>query len=1005
MSCAPSAAVRRAVTSRQWTRRVLFAAAALIFAGGAVAGPASGAQAAAGKAAAANLAAVASPGISAPPDVIAGEADGHVNLMVRLSAPGTSTVTVNYATADSTATGATFCNNAYVPASGTLTFPPGTTTKTVQVTLLDCHVAGFRSFTFNLATPSNATIVRASTRVGIVGDPSATGATPGLYVRSALADTSTGTVSVPVMLGGPAGATSNSTVTVSYTTHDGSAIAGTDYTTTSGKLTFSPGQTVKNIAVPILGRTGAAPARSFTVTLTSPANATVVNGSGVVTIGASGAAAAASPGISAPPDVIAGEADGYLDIPVTLSAPGKSTVTVDYATADSTAGGATFCTNAYVPVSGALTFTPGVTTKVIRIDLLDCHFSGFRSFTFSLTLPGNATITRPSTRVGIVGDPTATGTTPGLYARDAVVDTTAGTVSVPVMLGGPAGATSTSTVTVSYTTANGSAAAGTDYTTTSGKLTFGPGQTVKNITVPILGRTGAAPTRSFTVTLSKPTNATIVNGTGVVTIGASGAAAVASPRISAPPDAVASEAGGYLDVPVTLSAPGKSTVTVNYATADSTATGATFCNNAYVQVSGTLTFTPGVTTKVIRIDLLDCQVAGFRSFTFNLSTPSNATIIRPSTRVGIVGDPKPTGTTPGLYVRDAVVDTAAGTVSVPVMLGGPAGATSTSTVTVSYATGNGSATAGSDYAATSGKLTFGPGQTEKNITVPILGRAGAAPTRSFTVTLTKPANATIADNTGVVTIGASGATAVTSPKISAAPNAVAGEASGYLDVPVTLSAPGKSTVTVNYATANGTASGGTFCNNTYVPVNGTLTFTPGVTTQVIRIDLLSCGVAIPGTFTFNLTAPVNGTITRPTTTITIVQTPGHPGAPTHATAVAGHQSATVSFTAPNSDGGDPINSYTVTSTPGGLKATGPVSPITVTGLTTGVSYTFKVAATNSVGTGPKSKASNAVVPSAPVSVASLLRAHSVPVSVASLLRAHSVPVSVASLLRALSARG
>jgi chitinase len=547
-------------------------------------------------------------------------------------------------------------------------------------------------------------------------------------------------------------------------------------------------------------------------------------------------------------------------------------------------------------------------------------------------------------------------------------------------------------VTVSYATHDGSAVAGTDYTATSGKLTFSSGQTVKNITVPILDRTGAAPTRSFTVTLTKAANATIANGTGVVTIGASGAAAVASPGISAPPDMIAGEADGYLDVPVTLSAPGKSTVTVSYTTADSTAGGGTFCNATYTTASGTLTFTPGVTTKVIRIDLLDCHVAVFRSFTFNLSTPTNATIVRASARVGIVGDPTATGATPGLFVRDAVVDASAGTVSVPVMLGGPAGATSTSTVTVSYATHDGSAVADNDYTATSGKLTFAPGQTVKNITVPILRRTRAAPARSFTITLTKPANATIADNTGVVTIGASGATAVTSPKISTAPNAVVGEASGYLDVPVTLSAPGTSTVTVSYTTANGTASGGTFCNSTYVPVTGTLTFTPGVTTKVIRIDLLSCGVANPGTFTVNLSAPVNATITRPTTTITIVENPGKPGAPTHATAVAGHQSATVSFTAPNSDGGDPINSYTVTSTPGGIKASGSVSPITVTGLTSGVSYTFQVAATNSVGTGPKSKASNAVVPSAPVGLASPLRAH-------------PVPVSVASLLRALSARG
>ncbi len=85
-----------------------------------------------------------------------------------------------------------------------------------------------------------------------------------------------------------------------------------------------------------------------------------------------------------------------------------------------------------------------------------------------------------------------------------------------------------------------------------------------------------------------------------------------------------------------------------------------------------------------------------------------------------------------------------------------------------------------------------------------------------------------------------------------------------------------------------------------------------------------------------------------------------PGAPTNVAASAGNASAVVSFSAA-SNGGSPITGYTVTSS-GGQTATGTASPITVTGLTNGTSYTFTVKATNAIGTGPASATSNAVIP-------------------------------------------
>ena len=153
-------------------------------------------------AAAAPLTTVAMPGILAPPDQLVGEADGSVGLTVSLTDAGSSTVTVDYTTVSISA-GIGPCNSLIQNASGTLTFLSGTTTQTVQVTLNNCHVAGagLSSFRLNLSNAQNGTIVRPSTRIGIVGDPNPTVASPLISVRGATVDNSAGTTAVTCPLG------------------------------------------------------------------------------------------------------------------------------------------------------------------------------------------------------------------------------------------------------------------------------------------------------------------------------------------------------------------------------------------------------------------------------------------------------------------------------------------------------------------------------------------------------------------------------------------------------------------------------------------------------------------------------------------------------------------------------------------------------------------------------------------------------------------------------------
>lgn len=148
------------------------------------------------------------------------------------------------------------------------------------------------------------------------------------------------------------------------------------------------------------------------------------------------------------------------------------------------------------------------------------------------------------------------------------------------------------------------------------------------------------------------------------------------------------------------------------------------------------------------------------------------------------------------------------------------------------------------------------------------------------------------------------------------------------------------------------------------PITGyTVTSNPGNLTATgasspITVSGLTNGTA----YTFSVTATNaigTGAASSPSNAVTPSTTPT---APTAVTATAGDASASVAFSAPASNGGAAITTYTVAASPGTATGTGSTSPITVSGLTNGTSYTFTVTATNAAGTGPASTPSNSVTP-------------------------------------------
>jgi hypothetical protein len=434
---------------------------------------------------------------------------GHPNMVFTISwtgSKGGSAPTVHYATADlgSTAGYAT-AGTDYTATSGT-TPPMNGPCKcyTVNVPILgDTMTEPTETFAVNLSSASTGATIARAQGIGTIYDNDGP---PSLVVTDVSGAEAAGTLTFPVELTHAIA----TPVSVDYATADGTAIAGSDYTSTSGTLTFTPGQTYMSVPVAIVDDALAEDNETFTLHLSNATGGIAIDDpTGIATILNDDL----DPLVSvADASVLEGDVGTTtLSLPVTLSGPSGREVDVDYTIADGTATAGID----YTATNGTLAFAAGETSKQIDVTVIgDILVESDETFTVTLSAPFNADLST-SVATGTITNDDNIG--PKLVVGDAsVLEGNSGTspltftvAMVPV---------SGSDVTVDYATSDGTATAGSDYAAASGTLTIPAGQASGSIAVGITGDKTYEPNENFTLTLSNPVGATIVTSAAVGTI-------------------------------------------------------------------------------------------------------------------------------------------------------------------------------------------------------------------------------------------------------------------------------------------------------------------------------------------------------------------------------------------------------------------------------------------------------------------------------------------------------
>lgn len=492
----------------------------------------------------------------------------------------------------------------------------------------------------------------------------------------------------------------------------------------AGTVTFLPGETTQTISIPVKNDVIDQVDLSFIVALTTPVNAAISDGRGRGTIIDN----------DPPPTITINDvvvAEGTLvqtsaTFTISLNAPSGKPTNVQYALQAGTASP----NIDYANISGTVDFPAYTVSKTISIPIIqDNIFEPDETFFVNLSNAFDLTIADGQGQGTISNDdPQPTIAIAAASFRTEGASGTTGNASFEVKLSNP----SYQTITVSYATADGTATAGTDYVATSGTLTFNPGETSKSVAVVVNGDNIDETNETYFVNLSNPTNAGIAVAQGVGTIQdddgptmSIGSAAVTEGNIGV----------AFAVFTVTLSAPSPQDIFVRYSTNDGTASTQT-SGADFIRVfpnGGSLFFPAGATSTTLSILVLgDFSIEPDAQFFVILENASNATIANARGTGTIVNDDFHGKLQFNSQTYSVSEDAGSVVISVTRVDGISGG------VRVDYATSNGTAAAGSDYAATSGTLTFDQGEISKSFSIPIVNDNVLEADETVNLTLSNP---------------------------------------------------------------------------------------------------------------------------------------------------------------------------------------------------------------------------------------------------------------------------
>jgi hypothetical protein len=386
-------------------------------------------------------------------------------------------------------------------------------------------------------------------------------------------------------------------------------------------------------------------------------------------------------------------------------------------------------------------------------------------------------------------------------------------------VGGTSGAAS-----VSIAVTPGTATSGADYSPpVSQALSWSAGeQGQKSVSIDIINDVEVEPTETVNITLSNASGATLgLPSSAVLSItdndGVAGSLRFAMSSVSV------SEGAGTATINVERTGGSDGIIGVSYATSNGSAT----AGSDYSARSGTLSWANGdAMAKSFTVPITDdTTFEGNETVNLTLTSPTGgASLGTPSTAVLTIteNDVAPAGSLQFSMASYSIAESGAMVTITATRTGGTNGA-----VSVSYATSNGTATAGSDYTTASGTLSWPSGQSgSRTFSVPILDDVADESNETVNVALSAPTGgATLGTpSTAVLTISDNDTVAAGSLQFSATGYS-ATEASGSVTITATRNGGSSGAVSVGYATSNGSASAG----SDFTGTSGTLSWTDGET--------------------------------------------------------------------------------------------------------------------------------------------------------------------------------